>query len=109
MYKCTKKRCKKDATEAVKLHVYAAESLGPGEIYPSIFACCEKHRVSDGELHQLFRTNWETICVVFEQRGFPVPILERTEFAWVPIEDYEDFQRQHELAPGQFKQIAAVN
>lgn len=109
MFKCTKKGCKKDAVEVVKLHVWSAAESDPGEVFPTIFSCCEKHRVSDGELHQFFKLNWETICVIFEQHKLAVPILEKTEFAWVPIEEYVEFQNKHELAPGQFKQTATVN
>jgi hypothetical protein len=92
---CSKMGCDKEATEVIKLHVFTATSGTPAEIFASIYACSEEHKAPDNDICYFFEQNWELLCVGFQQRGFRPPVLKKTQFAWLPIEEFEEFKKLH--------------
>ena len=106
---CSKNGCKKDATQTIKLLLYAQGHGEPAHFFVSLFACSEDHQTSDGELRKFLEQNWEVLATAFEQRGFPRPILKKTQVAWVPIQDWEEFHRQFENAEDNRKHTAWKN
>lgn len=109
MVTCTKKGCDKDATTIVKLLLFCEGYNSPAEVFATIAACCEEHQTSDGDIRMFFESNWEILATGFEQRHLPRPTLELTQFAWLPIEEYGEFQRQHAGADANSKKIVTVN
>lgn len=109
MFTCTKKGCGKNAQQVVKLLLFTKNCTTPAEVFASIFTCSEEHQTSDGDIRYFFENNWEVLATGFEQRGLPRPILDLTQLAWVPIEEYEEFQRQHAGAEEKSKKIVTIN
>jgi len=109
MLTCSKKGCGKRAEKVVKLHLFCEGFDDPAEIYTTIFACSEEHQTDDGDIRYLIERNWELLAVGFVQHHFPEPELERTLLAWFPIEDYEEFLRQHAGADGSAKRVVTIN
>lgn len=106
---CSKKSCNKSATQVVKLHLYCEEYELPAEVFTSIFSCCEEHQAPDADIRYFFEHNWELLSVGFAQRGFPEPVFERTMLAWMPIEDYEEYLRQHDGDDPSSKKVVTIN
>jgi hypothetical protein len=109
MLTCTKKGCDKSATTVVKLLLFTENCTTPAEVFATIAACCEEHQTADGDIRLFFESNWEILATGFEQRGFPRPVLELTQFGWLPVEDYEEFQRQHDGADAKSKKLVTIN
>jgi hypothetical protein len=106
---CSKIGCDKEATQVIKLHVFTATSGTPAEIFASIYACSEEHKAPEDDICRFFEKHWETLIVGFQQRGFQAPVLEKTEFAWLPIEEYLEFQRLYAEADGKSKGFVHIN
>lgn len=109
MFTCTKKGCDKSATQVVKLLLFVEKCTTPAEVFATIFACSEEHQIPDGDIRLFFENNWEVLATGFEQRGLPRPILDLTQLAWMPIEEYEEFQQQCAGADEKSKKIVTIN
>lgn len=109
MSTCTKSGCNKDARSIVKLLLFVPGYAKPAEVFATICACCEEHRAPDGDIHLFFRNTWETLVTGFEQRGLPGPALELTQFAWVDIEEYEEFKKQYAGADPKSTKVVHIN
>jgi len=109
MTKCTKEGCDQDAKYIIKLHLFADGFESPAEVFATICACSEEHKISDGEIHLFFRSSWEILAAGFEVRGLPRPILQKTEFAWGDIEEDEEYKRLCDVADPSFKKDVQVN
>jgi len=109
MLTCSKKECNENATQIVKLLLFTDVHAEPAHVFATICACCEEHQLPDGEIHKFFRDTWETLATGFEQRGFPRPNIDKTQFAWVPLEDYEEFKRMCENADPKSRVVAWKN
>ena len=103
MFTCTKEGCDEDATHIVRLKVGVEGSEEPAEVFASIYACSEEHRASDGDIHLFFRNTWEVLVAGFEVHHLPRPIIEKTEFAWVPMAEWEQFKKDYAAADGACK------
>jgi len=97
MPKCSRNDCEESEVFTLKLRAYAEGVDEPATMYLR-FPVCEKHKLTDGEVHFMMRQNWEAICVGFDKLSVKRPILDRTEFAWVPFEEYIDFALEMERA-----------
>lgn len=109
MPQCSTEGCKKDAKEVIKLLLFADGYSEPAQLFATLFACSEEHKAPDGELHKFFAAQWEFLAVGFAQRGYPAPVLEKTQFAWVPVEDWVEFQRQFDGTEDNRKVVAWKN
>jgi hypothetical protein len=63
------------------------------EVFATIHACSEQHQAPQQDIAQFFAANWPRIEMIFEVKKLAPPVLEKTEYAWVPTEQYEDFCR----------------
>jgi hypothetical protein len=102
MFRCSKKGCGKNATSVVALKIYCGDIEIPAEVFATIFACSEEHQAPNGDIRLFFTRNWETLATGFEIQRIPRPILEKTEMAWVSIQDYEEYLREHAGAAKSF-------
>lgn len=109
MSTCSKKGCNENAEHVVKLLLFTENCTTPAEVFATIFACSEEHQAPDGDIRYFFENNWEVLATGFEQRGLPRPVLELTQFAWLSIEEYEEFQRLHAGADDKSKKIVTIN
>jgi hypothetical protein len=106
---CSRIGCDEPAKEVVKLLLFTKNATIPAEVFASIYACSEEHKAPDGDIHYFFKHNWALLEVAFAQRGFDPPILEKTLIAWLPIEDLEEFRREHAGADQKQKGIVTIN
>lgn len=109
MLTCSKKDCDQKANEVIKLYLFTERCTTPAEVFASIGACCEEHKTSYGDIRLFFESNWEILATGFEQRGFPRPVLDLTQVGWVPVEEYEEFQKLHAGADEKSKKIVMIN
>ena len=105
----SKKDCGKAAEQIVKLLLFCEGFDTPAEMFASIYACCDEHQAPDGDIRYFFERNWEALVVGFVQRGYQPPVKEKTSFAWLPIEEWEEFQRQHAGADPSSRKVVTIN
>jgi hypothetical protein len=92
MPKCSRKDCGEPAHQTVRLRL--ANNAGEtAEVFATIHACSEEHQAPQVDIAQFFAANWPRIEMIFEVKQLAPPILEKTEYAWVPTEQYEAFCR----------------
>ena len=92
MPKCSRKDCSELATQTVRMRLCNDDGQ-IAEVFATIHACCENHQAPDEDIARFFKANWERITTGFQLLKQQLPILEKTEFAWVPTEQYEEFVR----------------
>lgn len=92
MPKCSRKDCGEPAQQTVKLRLANANEQ-TAEVFATIHACSDAHQAPDVDIAQFFSVNWPRVSMIFEVKQMLPPILEKTEFAWVPTEEYEAFCR----------------
>lgn len=95
MPKCSSQGCETPINQGVKLKLFIHGSANSAEIYVNIYACSEAHQAPEEALRTFFTQNWERICTGFEKMNQPRPVLELTEYAWVPWEEIERAVREH--------------
>jgi hypothetical protein len=93
---CSKENCNQTATLVVRLKVAVEGSEIPAEVFADLYACSAEHEITDGEIHKFFRDTWDVLAMGFALRHLPRPVIEKTEFAWVPVEEYEAFKQFYE-------------
>jgi hypothetical protein len=92
MPKCSRKDCGEPAQQTVRLRLANADGQ-TAEVFATIHACKEEHQAPQIDIAQFFSLNWPRIEMIFEVKRMAPPILEKTEYAWVPTQEYEDFCR----------------
>lgn len=98
MPKCTKVDCLKPATRALKLEFYALPNTAPATAFINM-PVCDEHNLTDDEVREFLRINWEVLCMGFEQVGRLHPDRELTKFEWAPWAELEEFQREGLKSP----------
>jgi hypothetical protein len=92
MPKCSRKDCGNEANQTVRLKL-ANDKGEMAEVYATIHACSEEHQAPQVDIAQFFALNWPRIEMIFEAKQLDKPVLEKTEYAWVPTDEYEAFVR----------------
>jgi len=98
MPKCTKVDCEKPGTRALKLEFYALPNTTPATAFINL-PVCDEHNLTDEEVVEFVRINWEMLCLGFEQVGKMRPDRSLTKFEWAPLEEAEEFWRAGMNAP----------
>lgn len=93
MGKCTKVDCTAEATRALRLDFFAQKPGASARAFINL-PVCNDHNLTDDEVREFLRINWEALCLGFEQVGKMRPKPELTEFAWVPLIEAEAFWRE---------------
>lgn len=100
MRKCTKTDCHATATRALKLSFYISLDEPPAEAFINL-PVCDEHNLTDVEVIDFLRINWNALCSGFMQVGEPLPVRELTEWEWAPIADAEKFWREGVVSAAQ--------
>jgi len=96
--KCIKHGCEKEEPLFTVLIRMWAEGIEEPAIMYLRMPLCEEHKLTDSELGYLIRQNWEGILVGFDQNHLRRPVLEKSDFKWVPFDEYVQFAKQQRNA-----------
>ncbi len=98
MPKCTKVDCEKPGTRALKLEFYADTESVPVTAFINL-PVCDEHNLTDDEVREFLRINWEVLCMGFDQVGKLKPDPTLTKFEWAPWTEAEEFWREGTQKP----------
>lgn len=102
MPKCAKDICTKPATRALKFEFYHSPECSPAVAYISLHVC-DEHNLTDEEVVEMIRINWDVLVGGFIQSNVPKPVRELTKFAWRPLEEAQKFWQTGALHAGSNK------